>query len=93
VANVPVRNAGTVAGNLMLKHAHPDFPSDLAVTLAAAGAIVTVASKGETQDLSVEAFLQQDMTKKVLTKVELRPFQPGEIYRFVKISSAIGLLH
>jgi xanthine dehydrogenase/oxidase len=29
VANTGVRNGGTLAGNLMLKHAHNDFPSDL----------------------------------------------------------------
>ena len=37
---------GTLAGNLMLKHAHNDFPSDLFVLLEGIGAsIVTVAAK------------------------------------------------
>ena len=37
VANTPVRNAGSWAGNLMLKHAHNEFPSDVFLLLAAAG--------------------------------------------------------
>ena len=37
---------GTLAGNLMLKHAHNDFPSDIFVILEAVGAsIVTIAAK------------------------------------------------
>jgi len=81
VANVPVRNAGTVAGNLMVKHAHPEFPSDLALTLSAAGAIITVRSVSGEKRLSIETFLQEDMTKKVLTKIELPPLQHEEIFR------------
>ncbi|KAJ7381027.1 hypothetical protein OS493_004623 [Desmophyllum pertusum] len=37
VANVPVRNVGSIAGNLMLTHDHPDFPSDIFTILEAAG--------------------------------------------------------
>ena len=37
VANTPVRNAGSWAGNLMLKYAHNEFPSDVFLLLAAAG--------------------------------------------------------
>jgi hypothetical protein len=37
---------GTLAGNLMLKHAHNDFPSDVFVILEAVGAsIVTIEAK------------------------------------------------
>ncbi|KAG5332847.1 XDH oxidase, partial [Acromyrmex heyeri] len=31
IANVPVRNIGTIAGNLMLKYQHKEFPSDFVV--------------------------------------------------------------
>ena len=37
VANTPVRNAGSWAGNLMLKQQHGEFPSDVFLLLAAAG--------------------------------------------------------
>ncbi|KAG1672397.1 Xanthine dehydrogenase [Nymphon striatum] len=42
IANVPVRNAASWAGNLQMKHDHHDFPSDVFAILEAAGAKVTV---------------------------------------------------
>jgi xanthine dehydrogenase/oxidase len=37
---------GTLAGNLMLKHAHNDFPSDVFVLLEAIGAsVITISAK------------------------------------------------
>ena len=41
VGNVPVRNMGTWAGNVMMVHEHRDFPSDVFTTLAGLGATVT----------------------------------------------------
>ena len=41
VANVSVRNVGTLAGNLMLKKGHNAFPSDVFNLLVAAGGKVT----------------------------------------------------
>ena len=38
VANTPVRNAATWAGNLMIKYKHREFPSDVFLLLTAAGA-------------------------------------------------------
>ena len=40
VANTSVRNVGSLAGNLMLKKAHPEFASDVFVLLAAVGASI-----------------------------------------------------
>ncbi|CAK8698330.1 uncharacterized protein LOC143448853 [Clavelina lepadiformis] len=42
VASVPVRNAGSWAGNVALKCQHPEFPSDVCVLLEAARAQVKV---------------------------------------------------
>ena len=42
VANTPVRNAGSWAGNLMLKYEHNDFPSDVFLLLAAAGGTLQI---------------------------------------------------
>lgn len=42
VANVPVRNAGTIAGNLSIKHRHPAFPSDVYLLLEGVGARLTI---------------------------------------------------
>ena len=37
IASVGIRNQGTLAGNLMLKHAHNDFPSDVFLSLETVG--------------------------------------------------------
>ncbi|XP_053662319.1 uncharacterized protein LOC128711466 [Anopheles marshallii] len=75
MANLPVRNVGTIGGNLMLKHQHPEFPSDLFLLLEAAGATLTVVSSVESDLLSVSPsdFLKLNMHKKILTTVRLPP--------------------
>ena len=42
IANVPVRNIGSWAGNLMLTHDHDNFPSDVFTMIAGVGAKVTI---------------------------------------------------
>ena len=42
VANSPVRNMGSWAGNLMIKHGHREFPSDVFLLLTAARARLVV---------------------------------------------------
>lgn len=42
IANVPVRNTGTIAGNLSMKNQHNEFPSDLFLILEAVGAKITL---------------------------------------------------
>jgi len=88
VANTPVRNAGTLAGNLMIKHTHPDFPSDLAVTLQAAGALIFVASaEGQGGTVKqVEDFLRTDMRMKIVEKIEIPPLGDNEKFRSFKVT-------
>lgn len=42
VANVPVRNIGTIAGNLSIKYEHRDFVSDIFLLMETAGAMLTI---------------------------------------------------
>ncbi|VVC98271.1 unnamed protein product, partial [Leptidea sinapis] len=42
VAHIPVKNIGTIAGNLMTKHRHNDFKSDIFLLLETVGANVTI---------------------------------------------------
>ena len=58
VANVPVRNVGTWAGNIMMVHEHNNFPSDVFTTLAGLGATVTI---GEWLYLGVRAVTVQSL--------------------------------
>ncbi|XP_068085795.1 uncharacterized protein [Anabrus simplex] len=72
IANVPVRNTGTMAGNLFMKHQVHDFPSDLFLMLESVGARITVASQeGTMANLTLAHFLTIDMKKKVIHSVTL----------------------
>lgn len=63
---------GSIAGNLMIKHAHPDFPSDVYVILAAVKATLTIAEAGgKTNQVSVVDFLKLSMDQKIILKVNL----------------------
>lgn len=87
IANVPVRNNGTIAGNLMIKNAHHEFPSDMFVILEAAGAVLKVSSQsGRSVDISAEQFVTHDMRKKVLIKITLPSYDTSKfIYRSYKV--------
>ncbi|KAG8313195.1 hypothetical protein J6590_006753 [Homalodisca vitripennis] len=72
VANLPVRNVGTLAGNLCIKKLHPDFPSDLFVILETVGAKLLLESEtGNIQSTSMTEFLSMDINKVLLTHVVL----------------------
>ncbi|ETN61206.1 aldehyde oxidase [Anopheles darlingi] len=72
VANTPVRNVGTIAGNLMIKHQHPEFPSDLFLLLEAVEAtLVIVSSLQETIRVAPLDFLKLNMGKKIIRSIEL----------------------
>lgn len=88
VANVSVRNAGSWAGNLMMKHLHQGFQSDIFLTLLAADAELTLGSadNGEETFVSLEQFLETDMSRKVILKVTLPPLPPDTKLRTFKIT-------
>ena len=72
VANVPVRNIATWAGNLMTKYHHQEFPSDVFLLLAAVDAEIKVfSSKGE-ESIRVEDLLGVDMKGKIITKLVIK---------------------
>ncbi|XP_068917112.1 xanthine dehydrogenase-like [Tenebrio molitor] len=71
IANVPVRNRGTLAGNLMIKHDHNDFPSDIFLILETAGALLTVVSLYGDITLAPRDFIKYDMHLKVLKNIIL----------------------
>ena len=71
VAHPSVRNAGTIGGNLMLKHSHIDFPSDLFLLVETIGAQLVIKSHdGSEQKVSPMEFLNVDMTRKFLLRIE-----------------------
>lgn len=73
---------GTIAGNLSIKHAHKEFPSDMFIILEGCGATLTIAENGNTtSSVSVAEYLNTDMTKKVMLNVKLPTLDPN-MYKF-----------
>ncbi|XP_063842770.1 uncharacterized protein LOC135090214 isoform X1 [Scylla paramamosain] len=73
VANTATRNVGSIAGNLMLKHQHPEFPSDIFLTLLGAGASLTLgtAADASTSEVTLEQFLSTNMAGCIILSVTL----------------------
>ncbi|KAK3789286.1 hypothetical protein RRG08_001676, partial [Elysia crispata] len=88
VANSMVRNSGSIAGNLMIKRQHKDFPSDIFTTLEAAGAEVEIfdTATSKKQCVSLLDFLKVNMSCKVLTAVILPKLADNVVYRSFKIT-------
>ncbi|XP_018402593.1 PREDICTED: xanthine dehydrogenase-like [Cyphomyrmex costatus] len=86
IANVPVRNIGTIAGNLMLKYEHKEFPSDLFLILQTVGAHVHILeTPSQKQSLYLWEFLELDMHHKIIYSVVLPKLTDQYIYRSYKI--------
>lgn len=67
IASVPVRNIGTIAGNLMIKHRHREFPSDLFLIFETVGAEVHVLeAPGKKSSVSLLEFLDVNMRNKII---------------------------
>lgn len=81
VAHIPVRNIGTVAGNLMTKHRHPKFSSDIFLLLETIRATLIIVHKGTSIEVTPEQFLSLDMTGRVIVHVKIPPLSPR--YQFV----------
>ncbi|XP_042871766.1 indole-3-acetaldehyde oxidase-like [Penaeus japonicus] len=88
VANVSVRNTGSWAGNLMLKHKHHEFPSDIFLTLLAVDAQLTLihADTTDTLQVDLETFLTTDMSRRLITAVTLSPMAQDTQFRTYKIT-------
>ncbi|OXU29995.1 hypothetical protein TSAR_008941 [Trichomalopsis sarcophagae] len=72
IGHVAMRNIGTIAGNLMLKHQHREFQSDLFLILETVGAEIHVLeSKGSNIVLNFRDFLEIDMRYKLIYSVVL----------------------
>ncbi|GFO17429.1 xanthine dehydrogenase/oxidase [Plakobranchus ocellatus] len=89
VANVMVRNVGCIAGNLMIKYWHKEFPSDVFLILECVGAQVEIFSSAfsKRETTSMMDFLNKvDMTDSVLTAVILPCLADNVVYRSFKIT-------
>lgn len=71
IASCGIRNQGSLAGNLMMKHAHPEFPSDVFLCLETVGAKVEIAhADGSKTETSLTEFLNLSMEYGVIVSVK-----------------------
>lgn len=86
VAHIPVRNIGTIAGNLMIKHQHNEFPSDVFLLLETAGAIIDIVGKaGVVVKMQLVDFLDFDMDRKIIKSITLSPLNNNVKFQSYKI--------
>ncbi|KAK9496478.1 hypothetical protein O3M35_013241 [Rhynocoris fuscipes] len=81
VANVPVRNVGTLAGNLSIKHEHHEFPSDIFLIFLTVGAHLVIREKtGIVRTVPLLEYLDMNMYSKVITQIILPPLSSHHYY-------------
>ncbi|GBP49386.1 Xanthine dehydrogenase [Eumeta japonica] len=94
VAHIPVRNLGTIAGNLMVKYRNREFSSDLYLLLETVGAAVTILDRsGTTVHCTPEEFLGVDMSDKVITSVKLPPLSQNYLFYSYKLMARSQSAH
>ncbi|XP_055628824.1 xanthine dehydrogenase/oxidase-like [Toxorhynchites rutilus septentrionalis] len=88
IANVPVRNTGTIAGNLSIKNQHKEFPSDLYLILEAVEAHLTIVRSDSTKAIHVSPanFVNMDMTKNLILNIVIPPLNTNvSVFRSFKV--------
>ncbi|CAL8110869.1 unnamed protein product [Orchesella dallaii] len=87
VASLTVRNAATLAGNLMLKHDHRELASDVFVLFESVGATVRIGSSPTLyQNYTLMEFLDLDMTGKIIMSIHLPTYAQSYVFRCFKIA-------
>ncbi|XP_011197089.1 uncharacterized protein LOC105221652 [Zeugodacus cucurbitae] len=88
IANIPVRNTGTLAGNISIKKMHPEFPSDVFLSFEALNAqIVIQEPAAQPKTMPLLEYLKQSFNKAVVIAFELRAYLKGRfIYHSYKIT-------
>ena len=81
-----MRNVGSLAGNLMLKRAHPEFASDVHVLLAGVGASIWVRDSINLVQYTPSDFLALDMDRKVISGIEFPQFEETVKFASFKIT-------
>ncbi|XP_055691252.1 xanthine dehydrogenase/oxidase-like [Lutzomyia longipalpis] len=82
IAHPAVRNVGTIAGNLSIKHRHNEFISDIFILLEAIGATLTILSSvGSIKIVGVADYLKINMNSRIIVKITL-PSLPNTIHKF-----------
>ena len=97
VASPALKDVGTWAGNLMVKHEYPGFPSDLFSMLEAVGGKVKVArmenSTVKTELVSPGGLLKLDMKNKVIQSIVYPELTSDHRFQYYKVSPRTAYSH
>nr|XP_023019888.1 xanthine dehydrogenase-like [Leptinotarsa decemlineata] len=86
IANTPVRNLATLAGNLMMKHYHHELSSDIFLILETLRATLTIVDTSDKETVvGPSEFLAINMDYKVIKKITLPPLNETYHYDSFKI--------
>ncbi|CAH2982873.1 unnamed protein product [Chilo suppressalis] len=86
VAHIPVRNIGTIGGNLYMKHTNNDFQSDIFLLFETVGAMITIAeATNKMKTISIMEFLKMDMNRKIIVNIKLPPLSNYCFFKSYKI--------
>lgn len=86
VAHIPVRNIGTIAGNLCLKHENNSFQSDVFLLFETVGAMLTVGQgRKQNEIITLQNFLKIDMKGKIVINIMLPPLSKHCSFKSYKI--------
>ncbi|CAG9788136.1 unnamed protein product [Diatraea saccharalis] len=86
VAHIPVRNIGTIGGNLYMKYTNNDFQSDIFLLFEAVGAMITIAEAPKKEKtVTLLEFLEIDMRGKIIKNIKLPPLSEYCYFKSYKI--------
>uniref|UniRef100_A0A1L8DXY7 Indole-3-acetaldehyde oxidase n=1 Tax=Nyssomyia neivai TaxID=330878 RepID=A0A1L8DXY7_9DIPT len=87
VGSPSIRNLATIGGNLMLKHKHKEFASDIFLMIEIIGGKIEIADNEVKRNiLSLPEFLQTKMERKIITKIILPELNSSQMkLKFYKI--------
>lgn len=82
---------GTLAGNLSIKHQHPEFPSDIYLVFEALGVDVVIQKSAKEEcTLSLPEYLRTPMAKKIIKSLILKPHSTQDyIFESYKVRSVV----
>ncbi|KAK3730646.1 hypothetical protein RRG08_060314 [Elysia crispata] len=81
IASSGIRNMACWAGNLMLKHLEPSFPSDIFLLLESVGTkLIILDGNGNRSEVTMTDFLKLDMKGKVIVAMALPTYDTKDIY-------------
>ncbi|KAJ8719322.1 hypothetical protein PYW08_011497 [Mythimna loreyi] len=98
VAHIPIRNATSIAGNLMIKNQHNWFASDIFLLLETVGAQVTIQNSFSAKEtLTMQEFLTVNMRGYIIWNIMLPPLNNEHRLITYKImprsQNALALVH